>query len=296
MGTHGLYGYILNGIYYLMYVHYDGDMLMSVMKREAYVLLKHYGTIASVKNALTQVKWIYGDLVPTKAVMEHLKPWTNLSVDFQSTKSWYCLLYHCQKSLIHTLNAGFGLTYNKKAPSDQRPNYGLMCWWNLDTNMVEFYNDDELLNSYNVDDLIANPPSNFPRKTFDEISIHYMNNYNQEQNRLVELSDQLKQISESNNLSAFNISSETNNQSMIYNHDYYDDIIQDEDMEEKLKLIRIIDRLKFNISELKERAGSRYINLLWKDLGVIHYENLEPEQTEPEQTDQTKQLAEQVIG
>ena len=50
MGTHGLYGYILDGIYYLMYVHYNGDMLMSVMKRESYLILKHFGSIDKVKE------------------------------------------------------------------------------------------------------------------------------------------------------------------------------------------------------------------------------------------------------
>ena len=54
--------------------------------------------------------------------------------------------------------------------------------------------------------------------------------------------------------------------------------MQDEDIKEKLKVIRIIDRLKYNINELKDSAGGRYINLLWKDLGVIHYENLELDQ------------------
>lgn len=103
MGTRCLYGFILNGIYYLMYVHYDGDMLGSVMKREAYVILKHFGSIENVKNEFCEIKWRTSGLNPTKKEIELLEPWTNLEVENRTNKSWYCLLHHCQKSLIHTL-------------------------------------------------------------------------------------------------------------------------------------------------------------------------------------------------
>ena len=114
MGTRGLYGFILNGIYYLMYVHYDGDMLMSVMKREAYVILKHYGSIKNVKKVFEEIKWRTCGLNPTKKEIELLEPWTNLEVENRTTKSWYCLLHYCQKSLIHTLESGYILLHDNK--------------------------------------------------------------------------------------------------------------------------------------------------------------------------------------
>ena len=143
MGTQGLYGFILNGIYYLMYVHYDGDMLGSIMKREAYVILKHFGSIENVKKEFGEIKWRTSGFNPTKKEIELLEPWTNLEVENRTNKSWYCLLCHCQKSLIHTLESGYILLHDNKSPTTNRPNYlGFMCWWNLDTNIIEFYNGD----------------------------------------------------------------------------------------------------------------------------------------------------------
>jgi hypothetical protein len=71
MGTHGLYGYILDGIYYLMYVHYNGDMLMSVIKRESYLILKHFGSIDKVKEVFDQINWRTSNWNPTKKKLNY---------------------------------------------------------------------------------------------------------------------------------------------------------------------------------------------------------------------------------
>lgn len=253
MGTHGLYGYILNGIYYLMYVHFDGDMLMSVMKRESYVILKHFGSIEKTKENFEEIKYIYGnELKPTKKIIEKLKPWTNLEVNAKSTNSWYCLLYHCQKSLIHTLESGFILLKNTSKPTNSIPNYdGYICWWNLDLNIIECYFGNKLIESLYPNELIANKPKNFPIKNYDEIVKNFYSTSNENYNKIEEKNKLLNYVS---NIPIPNKIFESNN---------YDQ----EEMKNKF-----INMIEIELKDIKLNIHNSYINLLWKDLGVIHYE------------------------
>lgn len=252
MGTTGLYGYILNGIYYLMYVHYDGDMLMSVMKREVVVILEYFESIEETRKNFEAVKYIYGnELKPTKKIIEKLKYWTNLNVDTQRTDSWYCLLYHCQKSLIHTLESGFILLNDFNKPTNSRPDYsGYMCWWNLDTNEIEFFCGNELIEKLYPTELMANKPKNFPLKSYDEIIKNFY--LKQKENTdLIEKKKSLlkfaKKISIPNKLFEIN------------------------GMEQEKVKERVISDSEFELKMLMNSYSS-YTSLLWKDLGVIHYE------------------------
>jgi hypothetical protein len=302
MGTHGLYGYILNGLYYLMYEHYDGDMLLSVMKREAYVILKHYGNIEQTRTEFKKIRYVVDGIIPTERLIDKLKPWTNLAVDIQSTKSWYCLLYHCQKSLIYTLNSGFILTYDQNQPSYDFSNIMYyMCWWNLDTNIIEYYCDDELIQTLNPLNLVENVPKNFPKKTFDEIHNDFIDNYNREitevinlQNLLIfaetyfakqsdqsvqtaqsALLDQLNQSTLSNQLNQSTLSEQTAQSALmyelsnLYQCEFNKSLSKNID---KSQILHIINNIKYKIRNIKENSGGRYINNLWKNLGVIHYE------------------------
>lgn len=252
MGTRGLYGYILNGIYYLMYVHYDGDMMMSVMKREAYVIIKHFGSIEQVKKEFEEIKWRTDGFMPTKKEIELLKPWTNLEVEYRTTKSWYCLLHHCQKSLIHTLEAGYILLHDNKPPTTNRPDYsGFMCWWNLDSNVVEFYDGIDLIEKLEPNELIKTKPKNFPIKTYNEIIEKFY--YTYEKNKT--------DIDKKNQL--LNFTKELN----IINKLFMTESMSQVDMKKK-----IIKKISISIDDIESHSCSKFINLLWKDLGVIHYE------------------------
>lgn len=252
MGTRGLYGFILNGIYYLMYVHYDGDMLMSVMKREAYVILKYYGSIENVKKEFGEIKWRTCGLNPTKKEIELLEPWTNLEVENRTTKSWYCLLHYCQKSLIHTLESGYILLHDNKPPTTNRPDYsGFMCWWNLDSNTIEFYDGEELIQKLEPYVLIKNKPKNFPIKTLDKIIENFYNLCNENKNEL-EKQNKLLNFTQELNIP---------NELFSYNN------ISQEDMKKLL-----IEEIEISIKHIKSNSCSKFINLLWVDLGVIHYE------------------------
>ena len=197
MGTHGLYGYILNGLYYLMYVHYDGNMLMSIMKRESYIILQHYGSIEKVKEQFFKIKWKTNTIKPTKKEIEILKPWTNLEIDYKSTNSWYCLLCRCQKSLIHTLESGYILLYEleNNKPTSIKPDYfGFLCWWNLDTNTIEFYNGNQLLEKMYPDELINLRQKNFPIKTYNSIVSNFYNHYEKNCIKIIKLNKLLENI------------------------------------------------------------------------------------------------------
>jgi hypothetical protein len=230
-----------------------------------------------------KVKYIYGDIVPTKAVIEHLKPWTNLSVDIQCSKSWYCLLHHCQKSLIHTLSSGFILSHDKTQASNIRPEYGgFMCWWNLDTNKLEFYAGTELIQELEPINLIQDTPRNFPKKTLEEIQNNYINNFNKEIERIDDLEQQLIELKQTLD----NLSNSKNEITVQLPPSIEKKIIEDVIMEsltlETLKLLgnkdkhlivkTILRENEFELHELKENSVGRYINNLWRDLGVIHYE------------------------
>jgi len=252
MGTTGLYGFILNGFYYLMYVHYDGDMSMSVMKREVYTILKHYGSIENVKKEFREIKWRTCGLNPTKKEIELLEPWTDLQIENKTTKSWYCLLHHCQKSLIYTLEAGYILLHDNKPPTASRPNYlGFMCWWNLDINIIEFYNGEEFIQKLDPYELINNKPKNFPIKTYDKIIENFYNTYNQNKNK----------FEKENKL--LNFTKELN----IPNELFSNNNMSQEDMKKLL-----IEKISTSIENIKYSSCSKFIKLLWTDLGLINYE------------------------
>lgn len=250
MGTQGLYGYILNGIYYLMYVHYDGDMMMSVMKREVYVILKHFDSIELVKKEFANIKWRTNGLNPTKKEIELLKPWTNL--EFKNRKTWNCLLHNCQKSLIHTLESGYILLHDDKIPTNNKPEYlGFICWWNIDTNIIEFYSGEELIQKIDSYKLIENKPINFPKKTYNQIIDNFYNMY----------SENINELEEQNQLLNFT------KELTIPNKLFECNGLTQENTKESL-----IKKITMKINIINSTYCSKLINLLWTDLGVIHYE------------------------
>ena len=296
MGTHGLYGYILNGLYYLMYVHYDGNMLMSIMKRESYIILQHYGSIEKVKEQFFKIKWKTNTIKPTKKEIEILKPWTNLEIDYKSTNSWYCLLCRCQKSLIHTLESGYILLYEleNNKPTSIKPDYfGFLCWWNLDTNTIEFYNGNQLLEKMYPDELINLRQKNFPIKTYNSIVSNFYNHYEKNCIKIIKLNkllenikktelnklDELDELDESDESDELDELDKLDESDELDKSDELDELDKLDKLDKKNKLMNKINKLKNDAKKIKIeieinnlQSDSYYINLLWTDLGVIHYE------------------------
>jgi len=132
MGTQGSFGYKIGRKIRLMHVQYDADMLWQVLVREIYVLMKHYGSIESLREAFENL--LEAKNKPNTAAVEKCKIFTDLEVSYQNTSDWYCLTRHCQHSFINILESGYFL--NNGGDS------GLVFILDFNTNSVRFYGVD----------------------------------------------------------------------------------------------------------------------------------------------------------
>lgn len=132
MGTQGSFGYKIGRKVRLMHVQFDADMLWQILVREIYVLLKHYGSIDSLREAFENLKEAKGK--PKKEAIEKCKEFTDLDVSNRSTEDWYCLTRNCQHSFINILESGYILNNGE--------NSGLVFLLDFNTNSVRFYGKD----------------------------------------------------------------------------------------------------------------------------------------------------------
>jgi hypothetical protein len=129
MGTQGSFGYKIGRKIRLMHVQFDADMLWQILVREIYVLMKHYGSIDSLREAFENLLEAKGK--PKKEAIEKCKVFT--SVD--DTSEWYCLTRHCQYSFINILESGYFL-------NNGHQNSSLVFILDFNTNSVRFYGVD----------------------------------------------------------------------------------------------------------------------------------------------------------
>ena len=132
MGTQGSFGYKIGRKIRLMHVQYDADMLWQILVREIYVLMKHYGSIESLREAF--INLLDAKNKPKSEAIEKCKIFTDLQVSYKNTDDWYCLTRHCQHSFINILESGYFLNNGK--------NSGLVFILDFNTNSVRFYGKD----------------------------------------------------------------------------------------------------------------------------------------------------------
>ena len=132
MGTQGSFGYKIGRKIRLMHVQYDADMLWQILVREIYVLMKHYGSIESLREAF--INLLDAKNKPKPEAIEKCKVFTDLQVSYQNTGDWYCLTRHCQHSFINILESGYFLNNGQ--------NSGLVFILDFNTNSVRFYGID----------------------------------------------------------------------------------------------------------------------------------------------------------
>lgn len=133
MGTKGSFGYKIGRKIRLMNVETDADLLWQILVREIYVLMKHYGTIETLRLAfecLTETK-----KKPTLEAIEKCKIFTDLEVSYKNTGDWYCLTRHCQHSFINILESGYFL-------NNGHQNAELVFILDFNTSSVRFYGVD----------------------------------------------------------------------------------------------------------------------------------------------------------
>lgn len=129
MGTQGSFGYKIGRKIRLMYVQYDADLLWQILVREIYVLMKHYGSIDSLREAFTNL--LEAKNKPKAEAIEKCKIFTDLD---KNTSDWYCLTRHCQHSFINILESGYFLNNGE--------NSGLVFLLDFNTSSVRFYGVD----------------------------------------------------------------------------------------------------------------------------------------------------------
>ena len=132
MGTQGSFGYKIGRKVRLMHVQIDADLLWQILVREIYVLMKHYKTIDSLKQAFEEL--IEAKNKPKLEAIEKCKVFTNLQVSYEN--DWYYLTRYCQHSFINILESGYFLNNGGE-------DSGLVFMLDFNTNSVSFYRKDK---------------------------------------------------------------------------------------------------------------------------------------------------------
>lgn len=132
MGTQGSFGYKIGRKIRLMHVQFDADLLWQILVREIYVLMKHYGSIETLREAFTNLLEAKNN--PKPEAIEKCKMFTDLEVSNKNTGDWYCLTRRCQHSFINILESGYFLNNGQKS--------GLVFILDFNTNSVRFYGVD----------------------------------------------------------------------------------------------------------------------------------------------------------
>lgn len=163
MGTQGSFGYKIGRKIRLMYVQFDADLLWQILVREIYVLMKHYGSIDSLREAFENL--LEAKNKPKREAIEKCKVFTDLDISQKATSDWYCLTRHCQHSFINILESGYFL-------NNGHQNSGLVFLLDFNTNSVRFYGVDyeKKITEYEkatIDEIMEF--EDMPEKTYTEI-------------------------------------------------------------------------------------------------------------------------------
>jgi len=129
MGTRGSFGYKIGRKVRLMQVDYDADLLWQILVREIYVLMKHYGSIETLRERFEQL--IDAKNKPSKDAIEKCEMFTSVKATAQSKTDWNCLTRYCQHSFINILESGYFLNNGSHD--------GLIFLLDFNTNSVKFY-------------------------------------------------------------------------------------------------------------------------------------------------------------
>ena len=156
MVTQGSFGYKIGRKIRLMRVENDADMLWQILVREIYVLIKHFGSIESLREAfinLSEAKY-----KPKPEVIEKCKIFTDLNI---SETDWYHLTRLCQHSFINILESGYFLNNGDKS--------GYVFILDFNTNSVSFSVADngKISETATIDEIMEF--EDMPTKTYTEI-------------------------------------------------------------------------------------------------------------------------------
>ena len=169
MGSKGSFGYKIGKKLRLMCVNYDADLLWQILVREIYVLIKHYKTIETLREAFVSLKYAKGK--PKQPAIAKCQVYTDLKVSSQTIHDWCCLLKYCQHSFINILESGYLLNNGNEES-------GLILLLDFNTNSIIFYDKNykkeiTIYEKVTIDEIMEF--EDMPTKSLTEI-VEEMNN------------------------------------------------------------------------------------------------------------------------
>ena len=188
MGTQGSFGYKIGRKIRLMHVQFDADLLWQILVREIYVLMKHYGSIDSLREAFENLLEAKGR--PKKAAIEKCKVFTDLSISCDNKADWYCLTRHCQHSFINILESGYFL-------NNGHQNSSFVFILDFNTNSVRFYGVDfnkkeTEFEKATIDEIMKF--DDMPTKTYSEIVSEMRERFENHDKQIKEVNLELENI------------------------------------------------------------------------------------------------------
>ena len=167
MINQGVFGYILGKKKRITHVQNDADLLWQILVREIYILMKHFGSKESLKEAFEKIKPVKGK--PKQVDIEKCKIFTDLedSNKSKSLEEWPCILKWCQSSYINMLESGYII--------NQKEEYGLIFILDLNNYSVRYYdnkNNNNMLDTATIEEIMEF--DDMPKKSYTEI-VYEMN-------------------------------------------------------------------------------------------------------------------------
>lgn len=177
MGTYGSFGYKIGKKIRLMQVDSDADLLWQICVREIYVLIKHYGSVISLKEKFDNLKDAKGK--PKKDIS---RVYSGFNID---NEEWSNILRFCQHSFINVLDSGYFLNNGIK--------HGLVFILDFNTNEVilnahnwnpqtKKYDNIVEYNKVTIDEIMEF--EDMPTKSMTEILIEMKDKFSQFQDKI----------------------------------------------------------------------------------------------------------------
>ena len=249
MVTQGVFGYILGKKKRITHVQNDADLLWQILVREIYILMKHFGSKESLKEAFEKIKPVKGK--PKQIDIEKCKVFTDLEGSNKSNKSksleeWSCILKWCQSSYINLLESGYII--------NQKEEYGLIFILDLNNYSVRYYdkkqnNNINILDTATIEEIMEF--DDMPKKSYTEIVYEMNANYKIWNQKYSKVNDELEKLNK--------LKEDVKSQGAINIEDKLDKLIYDTNFERirinvsrrffyyRLKALDLIEEEKSNL-------------------------------------------------
>lgn len=187
MGCQGSFGYKIGRKIRLMHVQADADLLWQILVREIYVLMKHYGSIESLREAFENL--LQAKNKPKPEAIEKCKIFSDLEASNKNIEDWNDLTRYCQHSYINILESGYFLNNGGKP--------GLVFILDFNTNSVRFYGIDSEKSKKEFKESTIDEIMEFedmPTKTYIEIVGEMRNRFENYDKQIKEIDLEIEKI------------------------------------------------------------------------------------------------------